>query len=352
MNALGSSSLILTFFDFLAAFFLACFSFLVVLLEVLWDSLELELLLASAGVHRRAVATIIVTNRPIHLCNPERTMKLLEEGEEDCGDDEHKGDDVVPLQGFVIEDRRRDDGKYGQGDGFLDDLELHEAEGTSVDAATHGVRGNHEEVFDERHTPRGQDDQNERPVGADVHFLELEVAVPGGGHKDIADNQEDNGKDSDFHDRFSLVVGAQAVRLACAELIGEACADLFQVSDVFFALVVAVSPVEGMKMPVLKIQRGFYENASLHVHALALVLSGGQEELPEGHVARVQIYGAQSRRSILLGDFQFHIVAPELDVDDGLAVYQRFVAEKGPHRCAADFFDVVVGKGEGERREG
>ena len=135
-------------------------------------------------------------------------MKLFKESEEYGGDDEDEGDDVVPLQCFVIEDRGGNDGEYGQGNSFLDDLQLHKGEGASVDSATHGVCGNHEEVFDERYAPGGKDYENQGPVGADVHFLEFEVAVPGGGHKDVTDNQEDNGKNSNFHDRFSLVVGA------------------------------------------------------------------------------------------------------------------------------------------------
>ena len=104
-------------------------------------------------------------------------------------------------------------------------------------------------------------------------------------------------------------------------------------------------------MPVLKVQRGFYENAALHVHALALVLGGCQEKLSEGHVARVQIHGAKPGRAVLLGNFEFDVVAPELDVDNGFAVDQSLVAEKGTHGGVPDFVDVVVREGERERRE-
>lgn len=276
-------------------------------------------------------------------------MKLFKEGEEYRGYNEDECDDVVPLQSFVIEYRSGNDGEYCQGNGFLDDFQLHEGEWPSVDAASHGVGGNHEKVFDEGDAPRRENHQNQRPVGADVHFFELKVAVPGGGHKDVTDNQENDCKDSGFHN--CLMVGAQAVRFARAELVGESGPDLFQVLDVLFALVVAVGPVEGVEMPVLKVQRGFYENAALHVHALALILGGGQKELSEGHVAGVQIHGAKPGRAVLLGNFQFDVVAPELDVDNGFAVYQILVAEKGTHGGVPDFVDVVVGKGKRERRE-
>ena len=106
---------------------------------------------------------------------------------------------MVPLKGFVVENGCCDDRKYRQGDGFLDDLELHEGERPSVNAAAYGICGNHEEVFDEGNTPRRENHQNQRPVGADVHFFEFEVAVPGGGHKDVTDNQENDCKDSGFH---------------------------------------------------------------------------------------------------------------------------------------------------------
>ena len=84
MKALGSSALIFIFFDiflevfyvFLLSLFLALLDFLedffsgleVVLLDVLWESLTLELLLASAGSHRQMVATMIATRRLVHLC--------------------------------------------------------------------------------------------------------------------------------------------------------------------------------------------------------------------------------------------------------------------------------------------
>ena len=106
---------------------------------------------------------------------------------------------MVPLKRFVIEDGRRDDGKDGQRDGFLNHLELHQGERASVNAAAYGIGGNHEEVFDEGDTPGGENHQNQRPVGADVHFFELEVAVPGSGHEDVTDNQENDCKDSGFH---------------------------------------------------------------------------------------------------------------------------------------------------------
>ena len=150
---------------------------------------------------------------------------------------------------------------------------------------------------------------------------------------------------------MNLLRISHSIWFSGAHLVGESGPDLFQVLDVLFALVVAVGPVEGVKVPVLKVQRGFYENASLHVNALALILGGGQKELSEGHVAGVQIHGAKPGRAVLMGDFKFDVVGPQLDVDNGFAVYQILIAEKGTHGGVPDFVDVVVGKGKRERRE-
>ena len=150
---------------------------------------------------------------------------------------------------------------------------------------------------------------------------------------------------------MNLLRISHSIWFSGAHLVGEAGTNLFQVLDVLFALVVAVGPVEGVKVPVLKIERGFYENASLHVHSLALVLGGRQEELPERHVAGVQVHGAETGRAVLMGDFKFDVVGPQLDVDDGFSFHQRLVAEKGTHGGVPDFFFIVIGEGKRERRE-
>ena len=97
-----------------------------------------------------------------------------------------------------------------------------------------------------------------------------------------------------------------------------------------------------------EVKRRLHEDPALHVDALALVLGGGEEELPERHVARVEVDRAQSRSAVLLGDLELHVVCPKFDVDDGLAVHQVFVAEERADRRCADFVYVVVGEREGE----
>ena len=82
---------------------------------------------------------------------------------------------------------------------FLDNLQLHQAEGPAVDAATDVVGGNHETVLQECNAPRGKNHENQRPVGADVHFFELEVAVPSECHKDVGTAEKKNCKNTSFH---------------------------------------------------------------------------------------------------------------------------------------------------------
>ena len=103
-----------------------------------------------------------------------------------------------------------------------------------------------------------------------------------------------------------------------------------------------------VKVPVLKVQGRLHENPAADIDSLPLVLGGGQEELPESHVARVQVHGAESRRSRAFCNFKFQVVGPELDIHDFGTIHQGLVAEEGPQGGVADFFFVVVGEGEWE----
>ena len=106
---------------------------------------------------------------------------------------------MVPLQRFVIEYRYRDNREDRQRNCFLDDLQLHQAEGAAIDFAADGVGGNHEEIFDKRNAPRRKNHKNQWPVGADVHFFEFEVAVPSESHENVGAAEEENCKNTSFH---------------------------------------------------------------------------------------------------------------------------------------------------------
>ena len=97
----------------------------------------------------------------------------FQEGEEDGKNDEAEAYKVVPADGFPFEDGGHYDGEHEKGDAFLYNLELHEGEGTSGDLRADAVGGNHERVLKESHTPRQQDNGDERPVFDEVHLLEF-----------------------------------------------------------------------------------------------------------------------------------------------------------------------------------
>ena len=85
---------------------------------------------------------------------------LLQERKEHGADDQHEGHDVVPLEGLGAEHGNGHGGKHREGNGLLDNLQLHQAVGPAVDTAPDVVGGNHEEVLNERHSPRGENHED------------------------------------------------------------------------------------------------------------------------------------------------------------------------------------------------
>ena len=101
---------------------------------------------------------------------------------------------MIPVDGLALEDGGHDEGEYNEGDAFLDDLELHQREGTSIDLRTDTVGGNHEGILEEGNAPRHEDDQDEGPVlDLRMNLLQLQIAVPGKRHERIADSKQHDG---------------------------------------------------------------------------------------------------------------------------------------------------------------
>ena len=115
------------------------------------------------------------------------------EGEDDGQDDTGEADKVVPAYWLAFEHRRHDDGEHCQRHTFLNNLQLHQREGSSVDLAADTVGGNHERVFEESQCPRREDNEYQRPVGVDLQLGELQVTVPCEGHKHVADYEQQYG---------------------------------------------------------------------------------------------------------------------------------------------------------------
>ena len=106
---------------------------------------------------------------------------------------------MVPLDRLPFEQEGDDDRKDGQGNHFLDDLELHQVERPSVALEADPVRRDGEAVFEEGDAPGKQDDEDERPARGDFHLLELEMPVPGERHENVRKHEHDDSPDALLH---------------------------------------------------------------------------------------------------------------------------------------------------------
>ena len=97
---------------------------------------------------------------------------------------------MVPLQRLPTEEDYREERKDRNRHHLLDHLELHQAEGTAVADIAVAIGRNLKGVLEERQAPAQQDNQIEwRVVRDDPHLLQLDVPVPGEGHKDVGGHQ-------------------------------------------------------------------------------------------------------------------------------------------------------------------
>ena len=92
---------------------------------------------------------------------------------------------MVPLDGLALEKEGDDDGEDGEGDNLLDHFQLKEIERAAVPHEADTVCGNGEAVLKEGYSPGEEDDEDERPSGGNLHFLELEVTVPCKRHENV-----------------------------------------------------------------------------------------------------------------------------------------------------------------------
>ena len=58
---------------------------------------------------------------------------------------------------------------------------------------TDAVGGHLAGVFEEGDAPGEENDQIDRPMGGDFHLLKFQVAVPGKGHEDVGQDEQENG---------------------------------------------------------------------------------------------------------------------------------------------------------------
>ena len=126
---------------------------------------------------------------------PKRPI-LFHKNEIDGANDEQEGQNVVPMQVVALKHNVRDDGENGQRNTFLNDFQLHERERTAVVDEAETVGRHLAAILEKGDGPREADDGNQRPVVADARLLQTKVAVPREGHKNVAENEQDDGVES------------------------------------------------------------------------------------------------------------------------------------------------------------
>jgi len=85
-----------------------------------------------------------------------------------------------------VEGDCREDDKDHECDDFLNDLQLHQAETTSVAFESDAISRNLQAVLEESDSPREEDNENERcGVGEETCLLQFKVSVPRERHKYI-----------------------------------------------------------------------------------------------------------------------------------------------------------------------
>lgn len=97
---------------------------------------------------------------------------------------------MVPVQVFVLEEHRHEDGEHRERYDLLYHLELDEREWASILGKPDAVGWHHEQVLEKGDAPREEDDHNEWPMGANSHLLQFQVAVPSKRHHGVAEQQQ------------------------------------------------------------------------------------------------------------------------------------------------------------------
>ena len=95
----------------------------------------------------------------------------LHEDEVHRQDEADEGRQVIPMQRLALEEQCGEHGEDDERDDLLDDLELHQREGTAVAREADAVGRNLAGILEERDAPRKEDDGKQRPMGGDFHLL-------------------------------------------------------------------------------------------------------------------------------------------------------------------------------------
>ena len=118
---------------------------------------------------------------------PRPILFLWQEGEGHRRQDAHKCGEMVPPD-FFAEIQNGEGAKDGERDDLLDDFEL----GGGINRVAPAIGRHLEQVFEERDAPAHQNNEQQRLA------LELQVAVPRDGHKNVRAGQQHNRQPAGF----------------------------------------------------------------------------------------------------------------------------------------------------------
>lgn len=106
-----------------------------------------------------------------------------------------EGGQMVPVQSLSLEHYGGDDRKDDERNDFLNHFKLHQVERAAVAFEAKPVGRYLATVFCESYHPREKDDADKRPMGRYARLLQLQVAVPGQRHENVAADEQQDGVD-------------------------------------------------------------------------------------------------------------------------------------------------------------
>ena len=106
-----------------------------------------------------------------------------------------EGGQMVPVQGLSLEHHGGDDREDDERNDFLNHFKLHQVERAAVAFEAKPVGRYLATVFCESYHPREKDDADKRPMGRYARLLQLQMAVPGQRHENVAADEQQDGVD-------------------------------------------------------------------------------------------------------------------------------------------------------------
>lgn len=117
---------------------------------------------------------------------------LLFKDKENSKHQKAKADQVIELYCLVFKKDKRENHEYHQRDHFLQYFQFNQRKGTPVFLKSYPIGGYLKEVFKEGNAPTDQNDADQPEIFKPLQVFELQMPVPGKGHKGIGKNQQDN----------------------------------------------------------------------------------------------------------------------------------------------------------------